>query len=78
MCLDKEDVVYVYTGILLLLLSGVQLFCEPIDYSPPDSSVREISQARVLEWVAISFSRRSSPPRDQTPVSRIVDRRFTI
>ena len=64
MCLDKEDVVYVYTGILLLLLSGVQLFCEPIDYSPPDSSVREISQARVLEWVAISFFRRSSPPRE--------------
>ena len=37
-----------------------------------------IFQARVLEWVAISFSRESSPPRDQTQVSRIVDRCFTI
>ena len=36
------------------------------DYSPPGSSVREISQARTLEWGAISFSRASSPPRDRT------------
>ena len=35
-------------------------------------------QAIVLEWIAIFFSRRSSRPRDQTQVSRIVDRRFTI
>ena len=32
----------------------------------------------ILEWVAISFSRRSSPPRDRTPVSRIGGRRFTV
>ena len=37
--------------------------------SPPGFSVRGISQARLLEWVAISFSRRSSQPRDQTCVS---------
>ena len=37
--------------------------------SPPDSSVYEISQARILEWVAISYSRGSSRPRDQTCVS---------
>ena len=36
--------------------------------SPPDSSVHEISQARILEWVVISFSTGSSPPRDQTRV----------
>ena len=30
--------------------------CDPTDYSPPGSSVREIFQARILEWVAISFS----------------------
>ena len=41
-------------------------------------SVRGIFQARILEWVAISFSRRSSPPRNRTQVSCIVDRRFTV
>ena len=43
----------------------------PIDYSLPGSSVHGISQARILEWVAISFSRGSSQPRDQIPVSCI-------
>ena len=38
----------------------------PLDCSLPDSSVRGISQARILEWFAISFSRGSFPPRDQT------------
>ena len=42
------------------LLSHVQLFCNPMDCNPPDSSVHGISQARILEWVAISFSRGSS------------------
>ena len=42
--------------------------------SLPGSSVHGIFRARILEWVAISFSRRSSPPRDQTWVSHIVDR----
>ena len=51
---------------------------DPMDCSPPGSSVHGIFQARILEWVAISYSRRSSPPRDWTRVSRIVDRRFTI
>ena len=40
----------------------------PHDYSMPCSSVHGISQARILEWVALSFSRRSSPPRDLTQV----------
>ena len=38
--------------------------CDPVDCSPPGSSVQGILQARVLEWVAISFSRGSSQPRD--------------
>ena len=42
------------------------------------SSIHGIFQARVLEWIAISFSRGSSQPRDQTQVSRIAGRRFTI
>ena len=49
-----------------------------MDCSLPGSSVHEIFQAIVLEWIAISFSRGSSQPRDQTQVSRIVDRRFTV
>ena len=52
--------------------------CDPMDCSLPGSSVHGIFQARVLEWVAISFSRGSSQPRDWTQVSRIVGRRFTI
>ena len=47
------------------LLNPVWL-CNLMDCSPPGSSVLGISQARVLEWVAISFSRVSSRPRDQT------------
>ena len=52
--------------------------CNPMDCSLPGSSVHGIFQAIVLEWIAISFSRGSSRPRDQTRVSRIVDRRFTV
>ena len=58
-------------------LSRVRL-CDPMDCSLPGSSVHGIFQAIVLEWVAISFSRGSYRPRDQTQVSRIVDRRFTF
>ena len=43
--------------------------CDPLDCSPPGSSIHGIFQARILEWVAISFSRGSSWPRDQTWVS---------
>ena len=43
--------------------------CDPVDCSLPGSSVLGISQARILEWVAISFSRGSSQPRDGTPIS---------
>ena len=52
--------------------------CDPMDCNLPGSSIHGIFQARILEWVAISFSRRSSRPRDQTRVSRIVGGRFTI
>ena len=45
--------------------------CNPLDCSPPDSSVHAIPKARILEWVAVSYSRGSSPPRDQTCISCI-------
>ena len=52
--------------------------CNPMDCSLPGSSVPGILQAGILGWVAISFSRRSSQPRDRTWVSCIAGRRFTI
>ena len=54
------------------------LACMHADCSPLDSSVHGILQAKILEWVAIRFSRVSSWPRDQTQVSCIADRFFTI
>ena len=51
--------------------------CDPMDGSPPGSSVHGILQARVLEWVTISFSRRSSWPRDRTSISCIAGWFFT-
>ena len=48
--------------------------CDPVDCSPPGSSV----QARILEWVAITFSWGSSRPRDPTQVSCIVGRCFNL
>ena len=45
--------------------------CDPMDCNLPGSSVHGIFQARILEWVAISFSRGSSPPRDWTQISCI-------
>ena len=52
--------------------------CDPMGCSLTDSSVHGIFQATVLEWIAISFSRGSSQPRDRTWVSHIVGRCFTI
>ena len=52
--------------------------CDPVDCSPPGSSIHGILQARILEWVAISFSRGSSRPRDGTQVSHIAGRSFNL
>ena len=57
--------IYVHAKSLQLCLT----LCVPMDYSLPGSSVHGILQARILEWVAISFSRGSSQPRDQTCIS---------
>ena len=60
-------------------LSHIQLFVTPWTVAPMDrSSVHGILQARILEWVAISFSRGSSRPRNQTQVSHTAGRFFTI
>ena len=52
--------------------------CDSVDCSLSGSSVHGILQARILEWVAISFSRGSSQPRDRTQVSRIGGKRFNL
>ena len=69
-------------NILPLSESGVAQsclsLCNPMACSLPGFSVHGIFQARILEWVTISFSRRSSQPRDWTRVSCIVGRRFTV
>ena len=58
--------------------SIVSTLCDPMDCSPPGSSVHRIFQASIQEWLAISFSRASSRPRDQTEVSCIFGGCFTI
>ena len=60
----------------LVTQSGPTL-CDPKDCNPPGFSVHGLLQARILGWVAISFSRGSSRPRDRTPVSCIAGRFFT-
>ena len=60
---------------------GTQLcliLCDPMDCSPPGSSVHGILQTRILEWVAISFCKGLSHPRDQTQVSCIAGRFLTV
>ena len=52
--------------------------CDPMDCSLLGFSVHGIFQARILEWVAISFSRGSSQPKDRTQVSCIAGRRFIL
>ena len=61
-----KDCVYV------CILSCVQFFVTPwTNSSPPGSSVRGIIQAKMLKWVAVSYSRVSPEPRDQTHISHV-------
>ena len=67
--------------LILLLLIDTQscpTVCDPVDCSPPGSSVHGILQARMLEWVAVPFCRGSSRPRDWTRACCIAGRFFTI
>ena len=64
--------------IKVLVTQSCPTLCKPMDCTPPGSTVHAISQARILEWVAISFSRGSSQPRDWTQVSCIAGRFFTV
>ena len=53
----------------VLVAQSYPILCDPMDNSPPGSSVHEILQARILEWVALPSSRGPSWPRDQTRIS---------
>ena len=62
----------------VLVAQSCPTLCDPRDCSLPGSSVHGILQARILEWVAIPFSRGPSQPRDWTQVSCIAGKFFTI
>ena len=62
----------------VLVARSCPTLSDPMDYSPSGSSVHGILQARILEWVAVLFSRGSSQPRYRTQVSRIAVGFFTV
>ena len=78
LCPTQQDTREFYRSVHLKVKYCVRLFATPMDWSLPVSSVYGIFQARTLEWVAITFSRGSSQPRDQTWVSCIAGRCFTV
>ena len=75
----QYDLLWVHPGfvvvVALVAKSCLTLF-DPVDCSPPGSSALGIFQRRILEWVAISFSRGSSPPSDRTHMSCLTGRFF--
>ena len=81
--MDKEVVVQIYNGmslnhaVLCLFAQSCPTLFNPIDYSPPGSTVQGILQARILEWVVMPSSIGSSQSRDWIQVSHIADRFFT-
>ena len=62
-----------YTVSLCVHAQSCPAFCDPMDCSPPGSSVCGVFQARILEWVAISSSRVSSHAKDQTHILHLLD-----
>ena len=75
LCWKMENKKYIYSKYVLVAQLCLTL-CDSMDYNLPGSSVHGIFQTRILEWVAISFSRVSSWPRDWIQVSRIAGRLF--
>ena len=71
MCTHLEKVKVLVAQLCLTL-------CDPVDCSPPGSSVHVILQTRILEWIAIPFSRGSSLPSNQILVSCIEGKFFTV
>ena len=65
-------------SVVVLVVQSCMTLCNPMDCSPPGSSVHGILQARILEWAAIPFCRGLSQPRDLTQVFCIAGGFFTI
>ena len=65
------------SSVCVLVVHSCLSLCDPMDCSLPGSCVHGVLQARILQWVAIHFSRGSSQPRVQTQVSRIAGRLLT-
>ena len=62
-----EEEVHIHAGSIVAAVwsrSRLRFFCESMDCRLPGSSVRGTFQARILEWVAVSYSRKSSQPKD--------------
>ena len=76
--LDKWQLSLPYTCLHAKLLQSCLTLCDPMDCSPPGSSVHRILQARILEWVAMPSFKGSSWPRAQTRSSCIVGSFFTM
>ena len=74
-CLEFLETVYPHKCVSAHLCPTL---CNPMDCSPPGSSVHGIIQARIQNWVDIPFSRGSSPLRDWTKIFYIAGRFFTI
>ena len=69
---------FLFFSVCIFIVQSCQTLCDLMDYSPPDLSVRGIIQERILDWVAIAFSRESFHSRDQTQVFSIAGRFLTI
>ena len=64
--------------VCVLVAQSCPTLCDPMDCSPPGSSVHRIFQTNMLEWIAIHFSTGSSLPRDQTQVSHTAGSFFAV
>ena len=63
---------------MCLVTQSFPALCNPMECSPPGSSVHGILQARILEWVTMPSSRGSSQPRDQAHVSHVAGGFFAV
>ena len=75
---QRKSIIPTIMSLPLILKWSRSVMSDPVDCSPPGSSIHGILQARILEWVAISFSRGSPGPRDWTRVSCLAGRCFNL
>ena len=67
-----------YVCVCVLVAQSCPTLCDPMDCSPPGSSIHRIFQTNILGWIAIHFSTGSSLPRDQTQVSHTAGSFFAV